>query len=67
MNRKQAISTIVKEVGNNPIISANGFISRDLYETCDRNQNFFLTLEKNQGLISLPSEIRTYDPQIMKM
>ena len=42
MNRKQAISTIVKEVGNNPIISANGFISRDLYETCDRNQNFYM-------------------------
>ena len=42
MNRKQAISIIVKEVGNNPIISANGFISRDLYETCDRNQNFYM-------------------------
>ncbi len=42
MNRKEAISIIVKEVGNNPIISANGFISRDLYETCDRNQNFYM-------------------------
>jgi len=42
MNRKEAISTIVREVGNNPIISANGFISRDLYETCDRDKNFYM-------------------------
>lgn len=42
MNRKEAISTIVNEIGKNPIISANGFISRDLYETCDRNQNFYM-------------------------
>ena len=42
MNRKDAVSIIVKEVGKNPIVSANGFISRDLYETCDRNQNFYM-------------------------
>lgn len=42
MNRKEAISLIVKEVGKNPIISANGFISRDLYESCDRNENFYM-------------------------
>ncbi len=42
MNRKEAISIIVNEIGKNPIISANGFISRDLYETCDRNQNFYM-------------------------
>lgn len=42
MNRKDAISIIVKEINNNPIVSANGFISRDLYETCDRNENFYM-------------------------
>ena len=42
MNRKEAISIIVKEVGENPIISANGFISRDLYETLDRSKNFYM-------------------------
>jgi thiamine pyrophosphate-dependent acetolactate synthase large subunit-like protein len=42
MNRKEAISIIAKEIGNNLIISANGFISRDLYETCDRNENFYM-------------------------
>src|SRR3989344_6394205 len=42
MNRKEAVSIIVKEIGNNPIISANGFISRDLYETCDRDKNFYM-------------------------
>lgn len=42
MNRKDAISIIIKEIGNNPIISANGFISRDVYETCDRKENFYM-------------------------
>lgn len=42
MNRKEAVSIIVKEIGNNLIISANGFISRDLYETCDRDKNFYM-------------------------
>ena len=42
MNRKDAISIIVKEVGKNLIIAANGFISRDLYETCDRDENFYM-------------------------
>ena len=42
MNRKDAISIITKEIGNNLVISANGFISRDLYETFDRNENFYM-------------------------
>ena len=42
MNRKEAISTVVKEVGKNLIVSANGFISRDLYEICDRDKNFYM-------------------------
>jgi len=40
--RKEAISIIVKQIGNQPIISANGFISRDLFEICDKNSNFYM-------------------------
>ena len=42
MIRKAAISTAVKKIGNHPIISANGFISRDLFEVCDKNSNFYM-------------------------
>ena len=42
MNRKEAVSIIVKEIGNDLIISANGFVSRDLFETCDRDKNFYM-------------------------
>lgn len=42
MNRKDAVSLIVNEIGDVPIISANGFISRDLYETHDRDKNFYM-------------------------
>ena len=30
------------KIGNQPIISANGFISRDLFEVCDKNSNFYM-------------------------
>jgi len=40
--RKEAINIAVKKIGNHPIISANGFISRDLFEVCDRNSNFYM-------------------------
>ena len=42
MIRKAAISTVVKKIGNHPIISANGFISRDLFEVCDKRSNFYM-------------------------
>ena len=42
MIRKEAISIIVEKMSNQPIISANGFISRDLFHTCDRNSNFYM-------------------------
>ena len=42
MIRKAAISTVVKKIGNYPIISANGFISRDLFEVCDKSSNFYM-------------------------
>ncbi len=42
MIRKAAISAAVKKIGNHPIISANGFISRDLFEVCDKSSNFYM-------------------------
>ncbi len=42
MIRKVAINTVVKKIGNHPIISANGFISRDLFEVCDKSSNFYM-------------------------
>ena len=42
MIRKEAISIVAKKIGSQPIISANGFISRDLFEVCDRNSNFYM-------------------------
>ena len=42
MIRKEAISAVVEKIGNQHIISANGFISRDLFEVCDRNSNFYM-------------------------
>jgi len=40
--RKEAISIISKKIGNQSIISANGFISRDLFEINDKNSNFYM-------------------------
>lgn len=42
MIRKEAVELIAKEIGNNPIISANGFMSRDLFETCEKTSNFYM-------------------------
>lgn len=42
MIRSQAISIICKTVGNNPIVSANGFISRDLQAVNDKPSNFYM-------------------------
>ena len=42
MIRKEAISIIAKQINNQPIISANGFISRDLFEVYDKNSNFYM-------------------------
>ena len=42
MIRKDAIEVISKSIGDSPIISANGFISRDLFETNDKNSNFYM-------------------------
>jgi len=42
MIRQQAIKFIASNVNDSPIISANGFISRDLFETFDKTTNFYM-------------------------
>jgi thiamine pyrophosphate-dependent acetolactate synthase large subunit-like protein len=41
MIRKEAVK-IAKHVGDNPVISANGFMSRDLFEVNDKESNFYM-------------------------
>jgi sulfopyruvate decarboxylase subunit beta len=40
--RKKAVDLIAKEIGEQPIVSANGFMSRDLYETNEKKSNFYM-------------------------
>ncbi|RZD48875.1 MAG: sulfopyruvate decarboxylase subunit beta [Thaumarchaeota archaeon] len=42
MIRKEAVKIIVNHIGKNPIISANGFMSRDLFEVNDKESNFYM-------------------------
>jgi len=42
MIRKQAIRVISSEIGNNVIVSANGYISRDLFDVNDKSKNFYM-------------------------
>ena len=42
MIRFEAIKTITDIIGDQPIISANGFISRDLFEANDKESNFYM-------------------------
>ena len=42
MIRKEAVELIGKEIGNQPIISANGFLSRDVFETNEKENNFYM-------------------------
>ena len=42
MIRKEAMEIAIKEIGNQPIISANGYISRDLFNICDKQDNFYM-------------------------
>ena len=42
MIRKEAIRIIANSIGKNPIISANGFMSRDLFEVNDKESNFYM-------------------------
>ena len=40
--RKEAIKLISYHIKNEPIISANGFISRDLFNVNDKPSNFYM-------------------------
>ena len=42
MIRKDSIKTVCDYVENDIIVSANGFISRDLFSTLDKNTNFYM-------------------------
>ena len=42
MIRKEAISVVIEEIGNKPIIAANGYISRDLFNVRDKENNFYM-------------------------
>jgi len=42
VNRKDAIRLIMKEIGNEIVISANGLISRDLFGVDDKSTNFYM-------------------------
>ena len=42
MIRKEAIRLISKEIVDDVIVSANGYISRDLFEVGDKPTNFYM-------------------------
>ncbi len=42
MNRKDAIKIISEYVKDEPIISANGLISRELFNTYEKESNFYM-------------------------
>ena len=42
MIRKEAMEIIVNEIGDETIISANGYISRDLFNVKDKPSNFYM-------------------------
>jgi len=42
MIRREAVRIFAKKIGTEPIISANGFISRDLFEACEKDSNFYM-------------------------
>jgi len=42
MIRKEAVKIIAKNVGKNLIISANGFMSRDVFELNEKESNFYM-------------------------
>ena len=42
MIRKEAMEIISNEIGDEPIISANGYISRDLFNVKDKPSNFYM-------------------------
>ena len=42
MIRKEAMKIVLEKINSSPIISANGFMSRDLFELKEKNSNFYM-------------------------
>ena len=42
MIRKQAMKIVLEQIDSSPIISAIGFMSRDLFELKEKNSNFYM-------------------------
>ena len=42
MIRKEAIQVAARKIRNQPIVAANGYISRDLFDCCDKASNFYM-------------------------
>ena len=42
MIRKKAIEVCLNNIDNSPIVAANGFISRDLFNVKDKKTNFYM-------------------------
>ena len=42
MIRKDAMKIVLDQIHSEPIISANGFMSRDLFELKEKNSNFYM-------------------------
>ena len=42
MIRKEAMKIVLEKITSSPIISANGFMSRDLFELKEKNSNFYM-------------------------
>ena len=42
MIRKEAIEILMEKISMDPIVSANGFISRDLFNVHDKKTNFYM-------------------------
>ena len=42
MIRRDAVNIICSHIQNDVIVSANGFISRDLYSSLEKNTNFYM-------------------------
>ncbi|MDA7959519.1 MAG: thiamine pyrophosphate-dependent enzyme [Nitrosopumilus sp.] len=42
MIRREAVEIVASHMGDDPAVSANGFISRDLHEVRDKKSNFYM-------------------------
>ena len=66
MIRKDAIRIVSKLVGDSPIISANGFISRDLFDVSDKDSNFYMIIWTNSIPLKDSPKFLKYSPKFLK-